>query len=820
MSTRARWITGCAAAAVALAVASVLLSRGGPAQEPPFAGTAVTHPDPAWDQLFQTYGDSSDAWSGGDGAQSLLLPDGGTVWFFADTYLGPTGTLATRSPLTTGLAHNSAVLYRDGQLGPTYAVPPGLGGYSGTADYTWVTPPPPYPASRYELINGDQVLDHGTVYKFYQLADRDLHPDDFAYKLVGTVIETFSVNPATDALTPAGGTPLGVRDTLGSDPVIWGVATVVSYGYIYIYGVKPYNGGGAPNSLYLARVPVGGLAAGDAWQYYDAAPGCPASSSAWGSDPGSATALRAGVSAGFSVTDVNGTYVLLTSGPSSDAVAYYAQCPTGFSPGSPRYRVYQPRLPAGWISYEYRIVPQFSSGRTVLVCYSTNAIRPEENFANVTIYRPRFLDVTLPGIRGPVGHVTEPLLGAHMTSPFGVVDELNCYFDSPAEPNNVHLEAWLPGQLCEKRLRAAVAATLAETPRARIRRAAGGWWLTRYSWELPAETDVDPLIVTACRDEDELGAVRARFLAAAPALGHSPLFRLLLARGPEYDSLILNAHHAAFDGRSCLLLLRLIAGQYRKQAPDAGSGGRPSAPIPGRAALSSRRTVRIASQHAHDRAPGYGVCLLGWSDVPAVSQPHATINDLLIAALIQTIARWNGARNRPAGRVRITMPVDIRPPGGEAGLGNLSRLCTVTVDPASTADLTAAVSGQTTWAKAHPGPPVSPMLAAAARAPVPVPVKRRLVRLALRSLGSLACDTSLLSNLGAVTDPPWFESLSPTRMWFSTSAHMPRGLSVGAVTVNGRLQLCFRYRNALFDESAARDFAAEYAVALSELAGG
>jgi len=404
------------------------------------------------------------------------------------------------------------------------------------------------------------------------------------------------------------------------------------------------------------------------------------------------------------------------------------------------------------------------------------------------------------------------------TSPFGVVDELNCYFDSPAEPNNVHLEAWIPGQLSEERLRAAVAVMLTETPRARVRRASGGWWRAGYGWELPAEADLDPLTVTVCRDQGELGVVRARFLAAAPALGHSPLFRLLLARGPEYDSLILNAHHAAFDGRSCLLLLRLIADQYSKNvpAPPRTVAG-PPAPVSGRA--PSRRTVRIASQHAHGRASGYGEFLLGWPEVPTVLQPGATINDLLIAALIQTIARWNAARNQRPGRVQITMPVDIRPPGGEAELGNLSRLCTVTVDPAGTADLTAAVSEQTAWAKTHPGPAVSPMLAAAARAPLPVAVKRGLVRLALRSLGSLACDTSLLSNLGAVVDPPWFEALSPSRMWFSTSAHMPRGLSVGAVTVHGRLQLCFRYRNALFDKPAAHDFATEYTVALSELAG-
>ncbi len=44
------------------------------------------------------------------------------------------------------------------------------------------------------------------------------------------------------------------------------------------------------------------------------------------------------------------------------------------------------------------------------------------------------------------------------------MDELSCYFDSPAEPNNMHLELWLPGHLDESRLREAVAATLASQP--------------------------------------------------------------------------------------------------------------------------------------------------------------------------------------------------------------------------------------------------------------------------------------------------------------------------------------------------------------------
>jgi hypothetical protein len=415
MRTRPRWrIRTAVAALAALGITiGVLLLAGAGQQGPVPTGTAAAHPDTAWNDLFQAYGNSSGAWSGGDGAQSLRLPDGSTTWFFADTFLGPVGPGGTRSPGTTGLAHNSAVLYRGGHLGPTYAGQPGFGGYTSTADYTWVGPPPPYSLLRYELINGDQVIDHGAVYKFYQLADRELHPGGFAYKLVGTVIETFYLDPATDALTPAGGAPLGIEDSARSNPVIWGTATLVSGGYIYIYGVKPYNGQAAPYPLYLARVPVGGLATGAAWQYYDGAPGCSPPSSAWASDPRQATALRTGVSAGFSVTDVNGTFVLLTgdtstAATSNDAIAYYAGCPTGFSPRSPRYRVYQPRLPSGYLAYEYRIVPQFSGGSDVLVSYSLSTTDVGGNFASISVYRPRFLDVKLPAIGGPSRAVTDP----------------------------------------------------------------------------------------------------------------------------------------------------------------------------------------------------------------------------------------------------------------------------------------------------------------------------------------------------------------------------------------------------------------------------
>jgi hypothetical protein len=268
--------------------------------------------------------------------------------------------------------------------------------------------------------------DHGgTVYKFYQLADRSLHPANFGLKLVGTVLESFSING--DTLTPEHGTVISVEDSLSSNPIIWGTAVLVSGGYIYIYGTRPYNATTpSPHAypVYLARVPVGGLAVGDSWQYYDAGSSCNPPASAWTSRPLNASYLMpGGTSLGFSVTDVNGTYVLLTNnstGTYDNAVAYYASCPTGFSAESPEYQIYQPPRetyypspPTGFLDYEYRIVPQFTAGGDVLISYSQDSVNVDpscmfQNYYDATIYRPRFIDVQLPDIGGSSGSITHP----------------------------------------------------------------------------------------------------------------------------------------------------------------------------------------------------------------------------------------------------------------------------------------------------------------------------------------------------------------------------------------------------------------------------
>jgi NRPS condensation-like uncharacterized protein len=438
--------------------------------------------------------------------------------------------------------------------------------------------------------------------------------------------------------------------------------------------------------------------------------------------------------------------------------------------------------------------------------------------------------------REPSPRATARRAGSLPRAPFGIADELSCYYDAPSEPCNVHLEVQVAGRLDEPALRLAIRAALAEQPRALVRRARGGWWQRSYAWEVPVDPDLDPLSITTWADDRELAERRTRFLATAPPLGSSPPLRLLLAAGPGEDCLILNAHHAALDGISCLELLRGIARHYDATTSSAGPAGPPApaaaaaddaaAPASPRArarSLLPRPAARIAAEVTSGR-DGYGFELITCERVPRMPDagpgPRATVNDLLIAALIVAIGRWNAAHGRPPGRIRITMPVNARAPGQAGAAGNLSRLTAVTVQPGRGGDMrpvAADVAAQTVAAKNRPGPQVDPLSRALAAAWCPAAVKRRLLRLALHTAGPLICDTSLVTNLGIVADPPRFGPAPATSMWFSTSAHMPRGLSVGAITLAGRLHLCLRYRHALFSAPAAARFAGSYAAALGEI---
>jgi NRPS condensation-like uncharacterized protein len=427
-----------------------------------------------------------------------------------------------------------------------------------------------------------------------------------------------------------------------------------------------------------------------------------------------------------------------------------------------------------------------------------------------------------------------------MIERFALADELTCYYDRPCEPANVHLEVRVPGQLDPAVIRAAASDVLASQPRIMARRRPATW-RRGYQWEFPAPSRADLVLTVGYASQDDLDRHRDEFLSSSPSLDLAPPLRFLHARGSGGDFLMLNAHHAAFDGLSCLRLMREVAAAYSARAgsgQSAGPAGTRAEPATARSGATSRGsrpsgpasrlgpTARIAAGPGGDRRrPGYGAHLVAWDGLAVtetIRSAGMSVNDLLIAALMVTIRDWNQARDGSRAQIKITMPVGDKGQAGSSGQwANLSRLTTIAARVplgARPADLIADVARQTRAAKEHQGAQLDVGSRVLAAAPLPVTVKHVLLRTALRIAGPFLCDTSLISNLG-VAETLAFGAMPVTEVWFSTSAHMPRGLSVGAVTSGGALRLTFRYRRALMSGADAAEFAGMYVKVLDQFAG-
>jgi NRPS condensation-like uncharacterized protein len=440
-------------------------------------------------------------------------------------------------------------------------------------------------------------------------------------------------------------------------------------------------------------------------------------------------------------------------------------------------------------------------------------------------------------------------------SRFALVDELTCYYDRPAEPTNVHMEARVADRLDVPAMRAAVRAVLDAEPGLRARQKWTSRWQSGFYWEYRDAPDIDPVQTASFADENELDRLRSALLSQSPPLHVSPPLRFLIASGPGGDALILNAHHSRIDGLSCLRLFRMVAGEYTRlvgspPAPSARDGAwteerreegrrhpeaRRQAGGSGGSSPRDKSSPRVntASTTKIAREPeagppvarhGYGVRQFTWdglADAAWLRSAGISVNDLLIGALIITIGDWNAAHGRKPGLIKITMPVGDRAQAGADGVwANNSRLTSVTARVgrnSAVLELLADVAAQTRYAKEHNGPQVDFFSRTLAAAPIPVGIKDRLLRTALGLGGSFLCDTCLVSNLGIV-EPVRFGPTDASHLWFSTFAHMPRGLSLGALTTAGALHLTFRYRRALLSDHAAADFAGRYAEALGRLA--
>ncbi|NUK21873.1 condensation protein [Streptomyces lunaelactis] len=445
--------------------------------------------------------------------------------------------------------------------------------------------------------------------------------------------------------------------------------------------------------------------------------------------------------------------------------------------------------------------------------------------------------------------------------PFPIIDEVSRHCLSDDEPETVHVEVHLPGRLDPARLRTAFRRALLTHPRVLMREVPGRWHRQSFAWELTGEPDSDPVSFTR-PGPDALGRARARALTECPSLALSPPMRLEVievhggtaAGGPPEAGvpgatrtvLLLTMHHTALDAGSGLRVLATTAERYGGSAALPVPGPvrpDPSGPAPaatdgtGRAVCA--RPVRVAPDSRPEpvraRAAGNGMLQAELPVPPRVRRTGGlapwTVNDQLLVAASLMVGRWNVSQGRPAGPVRITMPVDDRPRGREMPMGNGTRLVEVAMtsedprdtdlllgerpDLAAVARLLGTTARRTRALKSAQGAPLGSGASLLTARLLPVGIRGALTRGARRAAAPWT-STALVTNIGRVPYSLDFgDAGRANAVWFSAPARMPRGLSVAAASTDGRLHVTLRWSRALLGDAAGAHLAGLFEQSLS-----
>lgn len=307
------------------------------------------------------------------------------------------------------------------------------------------------------------------------------------------------------------------------------------------------------------------------------------------------------------------------------------------------------------------------------------------------------------------------------------LDEMFITDDIDIVPS-VQIEARVSGRFDLDRLAAALRAAVAKHALARARQPRQLTARTLY-WEVPDRADHLAVEIT----DEPVGEVRSRFYARAPELHRSPVFAVAVVRETVGDRLLLNFHHAAFDGMGGLRLLLSLARAYAGEPDEVGgppieearnlkgvAGSRDLFDVLIRArglakpAIDRKRTTRVAPDGGSPDGPRFVFAPLTIeSDEMATAvarRPEgATVNDLAMAALALTILQWNRTHDVPAAdSVSVNMPVNFRPTAWSTEvISNFASYLAIVLRVDEVTDLekaTAIVAGITGPLK-HPAPP-------------------------------------------------------------------------------------------------------------------
>jgi NRPS condensation-like uncharacterized protein len=428
-----------------------------------------------------------------------------------------------------------------------------------------------------------------------------------------------------------------------------------------------------------------------------------------------------------------------------------------------------------------------------------------------------------------------------MRSPFSSVDEVFVHTEKAQQPHSIQFEVQAPGALDAGALRQSIIAAAQSHPIARARKVAHKRQDKIFEWEICEQLGCDPLLVVEAENNDDLSRVRDQFYSQAISLHDSPPFRFWLVRYPDGDYLMLNVNHAAADGIACLRLmqsvLRHYAGQEDPKSPvdalqvrdlnvllaptDKAARRKRLKNFLSELTLQSGKFDHIAPLRECDHSGYCSHAVVMDEDAFAALKPkqygEATMNDLFVAALHKTIAEWNNDYGEGSERIRIMIPVNLRPREWWYDVFSNFVLAFATETTAEDwddpAQLMKTVAERTGLAKEH-GFAEGMLEALAFNTKLPIWAKQAF----LTSGQAPQMASAILSNVGRITEPFTFnDDDEASEVWFSPPAPMPDGMGIGTAAYNGRLYIIFRHARELMDSEAGAEFSQRYLKALDWL---
>jgi hypothetical protein len=340
-----------------------------PVEEPePDTTTVEAPPELCWDSVFTTTRDAyfidlftryGDGWTGGDATYSILLPDGRTLWIFADTFLGTVNE--DRSRPATGLINNSFVIQDGDQLttmhGGTPSNPSSLITPATPGSWYWPTDATIYNDTLQLLLQGFRSTPDG---------------GQFGFEYTSIDLGLFTL-PDLELIE--------IQTKIPEPDIAYGSCVLESSDYIYIYGTSKAGGDKFAN---IARAADGDMR--NNWEYYNG--------SDWVPDVEESAALFNTVVEQYAVFEDNGRYYLVTHENAFGDEIYILDAPDPLGPwGNQRTLYCTPETGNNIFTYNSFVHPQFTENDELLISYNNNSFDYFELFENADNYRPHFIRV-------------------------------------------------------------------------------------------------------------------------------------------------------------------------------------------------------------------------------------------------------------------------------------------------------------------------------------------------------------------------------------------------------------------------------------------